>query len=126
MSIAALYDIHANLPALETVLAEVERHIQKAISGRTKKVIEPLCRAHAATPVDPRQWAARARVSQGRVAVVASGDVSVVLADVFGEPVERLGVVARDDLRAHELLRFALSRPYFDLRRMLGLEGQAG
>ena len=53
----------------------------------------------------------------------ASGDVSVVLADVFGEPLERVGAVARDDLRAHELLRFVLSRPYFDLRRSLGLEG---
>ena len=37
--------------------------------------------------------------------------------------IERLGGVARDDLRAHELLRFVLSRPYFDLRRSLGLEG---
>ncbi len=105
------------------VLAEVERHIGKAIARKTKALIEPICRACVASNGDARQWAARARASQARAAVLASGDVSVVLADVFGEPVERLGGVARDDLRAHELFRFVLSRPYFDLRRSLGLEG---
>lgn len=105
------------------VLAEVERMISKAIPGKVKKEVEPICRMFVSSPVDPRQWAARTRASQGRVAAIAAGDVSVVLADVFGEPVERLGMVARDDLRAHDLLRFILSRPYFDLRRALGLEG---
>ena len=102
--------------------AEVERHINKAIGRKTKALIEPLCRAFAASGQDTRQWAARARASQGRVAVLASGDVSVVLADVFGEAGPQLGALARDDLRAHELLRFVLSRPYFELRRALGLE----
>jgi len=35
-----------------------------------------------------RACPSRARASQGRVAVLASGDVSVVLADIFGEPIE--------------------------------------
>ena len=105
------------------VLAEVERLIGKAINRKTKAAIGPICKMIVSSGQDARQWAARARASQGRIGVLASGDVSVVLADVFGEPVERLGAVARDDLRAHELLRFVLSRPYFDLRRSLGLEG---
>jgi tetratricopeptide (TPR) repeat protein len=105
------------------VLAEVERLIGKAINRKMKATIVPICKMFVSSGQDARQWAARARASQGRIAVLASGDVSVVLADVFGEPVERLGAVARDDLRAHELLRFVLSRPYFDLRRSLGLEG---
>ncbi len=105
------------------VLAEVERLIGKAINRKTKGLIQPICKMVVQSGQDARQWAARARASQGRVAALASGDVSVVLADVFGEPVERLGGVARDDLRAHELLRFVLSRPYFELRRSLGLEG---
>jgi hypothetical protein len=105
------------------VLAEVERLIGKAINRKTKAAITPICKMFVSSGQDARQWAARARASQGRMGVLASGDVSVVLADVFGEPVERLGAVARDDLRAHELLRFVLSRPYFDLRRSLGLEG---
>jgi hypothetical protein len=103
------------------VLAEVERHISKAIARRTKAAIEPICKRLAGS--DARQWAARARATQARAAALAAGDASVVLADVFNEPIERLGVVARDDLRAHELFRFVLSRPYFDLRRALGLEG---
>jgi hypothetical protein len=105
--------------------AEVERQIGKAISRKTKALIEPLCRAYVASAQDARQWAARARLTQARCAALASGDVSVVLADMFDEPVERLGAVARDDLRTHDLLRFVLSRPYFDLRRSLGLEGDA-
>lgn len=105
------------------VLAEVERLIGKAIGRKTKAAILPICKAFVQSGQDAKQWAARARASQGRVAVLASGDVSVVLADVFGEPIERLGGVARDDLRAHELLRFVLSRPFFDLRRAIGLEG---
>ncbi|MDB4944947.1 MAG: Exonuclease SbcC [Labilithrix sp.] len=105
------------------VLAEVERLVGKAIGRRAKAAILPICKAYVGSGQDARQWAARARASQGRIATVASGDVAVVLADVFGEPVERLGAAARDDLRAHELLRFVLSRPYFDLRRALGLEG---
>lgn len=104
------------------VLAEVERLIGKAINRKTKAAITPICKAVVQSGQDAKQWAARARASQGRVAVLASGDVSVVLADVFSEPIERLGAAARDDLRAHELLRFVLSRPYFDLRRALGLE----
>ena len=105
------------------VLAEVERLVGKAVSRKTKQLLPPLCKAVVGSGQDARQWAARARASQGRVAALASGDVSVVLADVFGEPVERIGGLARDDLRSHELLRFVLSRPYFDLRRALGLEG---
>ena len=104
------------------VLAEVERLMSKAISRKTKAAIAPICKAFVQSGQDAKQWAARARASQARMGAIASGDVAVVLADVFGEPVERLGPVARDDLRAHEVLRFVLSKPYFDLRRALGLE----
>ncbi|GEM_PF-359452 len=129
-TIAAIVTIACNLAKVRVdappfaVLAEVERLISKAISRKTKAAIEPICRAYVASGADPRQWAARARASQARAAALASGDVSIVLSDVFGEPVERVGNVARDDLRAHELFRFVLSRPYFDLRRSLGLEAQ--
>lgn len=104
------------------VLAEVERLIGKAMSRKTRALVEPICRAYVASGADARAWAPRARSTQARAAVLASGDVSVALADVFDEPVERLAAAARDDLRAHELLRFVLSRPYFELRRSLGLE----
>jgi len=107
------------------VLAEVERVIAKAIARKTRAQIEPICRAYVAANPDPRQWAARARASLARAAAIASGDASLVLVDVFNEPIERVGVIARDDFRGQELLRFMLSRPYFELRRSLGLEGHA-
>lgn len=119
-----LAKVRVDSPAY-AVLAEVERHVTKAISRKTRAIIEPICRAYVASGADPQQWAARARATQARAAVLASGDVSVVLADMLGEPVERLGAIARDDLRAHELLRFVLSRPYFELRRSLGLEARS-
>ncbi len=105
------------------VLAEVERLISKAIGRKTRAAAEPICRAFVASGADASQWAPRARASQNRAALVAAGDVSVVMSDVFGLPVEQLGQMVKDDLRAHDLLRFVLSRPYFELRRGLGLEG---
>lgn len=104
------------------VLAEVERLLGRAISRKVKTAIIPICTAVAARPADAKQWAGRARASQSRVAVLASGDVSAALADALGQGAYH-AEAARDDLRAHELLRFVLSRPYFDLRRALGLEG---
>lgn len=102
------------------VLAEVERLIGKAISRKTKAIIEPICRAWVASGIDARKWVLAARSTHARAAVLASGDVSVVLADISGEPDARLRT--HDDARVGELLRFVLSRPYFDLRRSLGLE----
>ena len=105
-------------------LPEIERQLGKAISRKVKAAIEPICRACVASGRDARQWAGRARMTQARFATLACGDVSIVLADLFGEPLERVSALAREDQRAHELFRFALSRPYFDVRRSLGLEGQ--
>jgi tetratricopeptide (TPR) repeat protein len=104
------------------VLAEVERLIGKAIPRKVKGLIEPVCQKIVQTGQDPKAWAMRARASQSRAAVVASGDVSVVLADLLGEPLDRLSQVTRDDLRAEELFRFLLSPTYLDLRRAMGLE----
>jgi hypothetical protein len=57
------------------------------------------------------------------VAALASGDVGIVLADALGEPLDRLASIAKTDPRAEELIRFALSPAYIELRRALGLEG---
>ncbi|MCL2778782.1 MAG: hypothetical protein FWD73_12340 [Polyangiaceae bacterium] len=125
-------------------LAEIERAISKAISRKTKWQIEPICRAIVANHSDVRAWATQARASLRRVATLASGDVAVVLADVLGAapplvtranseednseqmsvPIRDQGDQAHDQIHdeARALIRFVLSRPYFDLRRALGLE----
>ena len=84
----------------------------------------PICKAIVDQRVDARAWAGAARASLLRVATVASGDASVTLGDLFGEPLQRVPQLARDDLRAEELLRFSLSAEYVEVRRALGLEGK--
>jgi hypothetical protein len=116
-----LAKVPVNAPP-NAALTEVERQLGKAIARKVKSQIEPLCQAIVQTGQDPKIWAQRARASQSRAALVASGDVSVVLADLLGEPLEGIAPIARDDIRAEELLRFMLSPTYFDLRRALGLE----
>ena len=54
--------------------------------------------------------------------MLASGDPSIVLADVLRVPVDRLGKAVPGDPRAQDLLRFVLSSRYLDLRKSLGLE----
>lgn len=106
------------------VLSEVERLLGRAMSGKVKTAIKPICKAIVDQRVDARAWAGAARASLLRVATVASGDASVTLGDLFGEPLQRVPQLARDDLRAEELLRFSLSAEYVEVRRALGLEGK--
>jgi hypothetical protein len=104
------------------VLAEIERLLGKAIARRTRKALPEICRAIVASRVDARAWAKRTLASHDRIAVLASGDPSIVLCDTLGVPVERLGQATVGNPRAEELLRFVLSPEYLDLRRSLGLE----
>jgi len=105
------------------VLAEVERVLGKAIARRTRKLLPDICRAAVSQASDARAWSRRALASLDRVAAVASGDPSVVLADVLGVAVENLGRAVPGHSRAEELLRFVLSPRYLQLRRSLGLDG---
>jgi hypothetical protein len=105
------------------VLAEVERLLGKAIARKTRKQLGDVCRAIASSGADARAWSRRALASQDRVALVASGDPSVVLAEVLGATTEKLGAAVKGNPRAEELLRFVLSPRYLEIRRALGLEG---
>jgi len=105
------------------VLAEVERLLGKAIARRTRKLLPPLCEAIVSRSADARSWAKRALASQDRVGVLASGDPSVVLADLFGISDGNLAPAVNGNPRAEELLRFVLSPQFLELRRALGLDG---
>jgi hypothetical protein len=118
-----LADVRIESPVYP-VLAEIERSISKVISRKVKKMLPGICGAIARDRAnDPRAWFHRALASHSRVAVIASGDASVVLCDSLGLSREQIATAARSDLRAEELLRFVLSRSYIDLRRAMGLEG---
>ena len=82
-----------------------------------------VCRAIVRSGADARAWSKRALASHDRVATIASGDPSVVLSDVLGVPLDRLGSAVKGNPRAEELLRFVLSPQYLEIRRSLGLEG---
>lgn len=100
--------------------ADVERALSKAIARKTKARVEPTCRALAKASVDPAAWEIGARLAAERAAVVACGDVALVLADpnAFGGAPRPANVES-----VRELLRFVLSRRYVELRRAFGLEG---
>ena len=83
------------------ILAEVERSLGKALGRRTRNAIEPVCRALAQSGVDTKTWVSRAIASQHRMSAIASGDVSVVLADAFGlTPAVALAGMTRHAARA--------------------------
>jgi len=107
------------------MLVEVERLLGKAIARKTRKAIAEVCRAIVRSGGDARAWSKRALASHDRVAVVASGDASVVLSEVLAVSADKLGPAVKGNARAEELLRFVLSPLYLELRRSLGLEGGA-
>jgi predicted Zn-dependent protease len=107
------------------VLGEFEKLIGKALSRKTRKLLPRACSAIVAANADALAWSRRALASQDRIAAVASGDPSFVLADVLAVPMDRLGPAIPGNSRAAELLRFVLSPTYLDARRALGLEGAA-
>jgi cellulose synthase operon protein C len=117
-----LADVSIDAPAY-AVQAEIDKVVSKAIPRRTKKLLPEICRRIADGHADARAWARRALASQDRVAVLASGDVSIVLSEALGQPADRLAEHVLGDARAEELLRFVMSRNYLELRRSLGLEG---
>jgi tetratricopeptide (TPR) repeat protein len=104
------------------VLAEIEKLVGKALPRRTRKAMTEVCRAVVASGADARTWSRRALASHDRVAVIASGDPAIVLADVTGAPVDSLAPAIVGHARAEELLRYVLSQDYLDARAALGLE----
>ena len=120
-----LAEVRVDAPSY-AMLADVERLLSKAIARKTKKLLPELCKAVVASSADARAWSKRALASHNRVSALASGDVGIVLVDALGEPLDRLGAVAKTDPRAEDLFRVALTPVFHELRRALGLEGVSG
>jgi tetratricopeptide (TPR) repeat protein len=107
------------------VQGEVDRLIHKAIVRKTRKALPEICQRIVQSKADARLWSQRAISTLDRIATVATGDVGVVLGDIIGQPPEKLADVVQGDRRAADLLRFALSDAYLDVRRTLGLEASS-
>jgi hypothetical protein len=104
------------------VLAEVEKQLSKVIARRTKKLLPEICQRISGTRIDAQTWSKRALSTLDRVATLASGDVVPVVADIMGTPDVTPSAAGSTDPRVVDLLRFALSPSFLELRRALGLE----
>ena len=109
------------------VQAEVDKLVSKAIPRRVKKMLPDICRAVVGSKQDARTWTNAAMLSLARASLVASADATTTLGDLLGETPEALRETLREHLKNDELamnlVRFALSPVYLELRRALGLEG---
>jgi len=103
------------------VYGEVSRAIHKEMSRKIRKAIPEVCQRIQSSGMDARRWAAAARRSIDRMAVIAAGDVSLVLADTMSTPRDQLGGVVAENERARRLLAFVLSPSYLELRKKLGM-----
>jgi len=103
------------------VFTEVQRGVHKEISRKVKKQAGDAAQRFAASGQDARAWAAAARRSLDRMAVIAAGDVSIVLSEFLGVPRDRLADAVADSERAKSLLAFVLSPRYLEVRRKLGM-----
>jgi len=124
----------------------IERRLSKAVTRSQKATLYVLCQAAVASGQTASQWATRAQASTMRVAALASGDARVALRIGLqrraAHPLESAlphqpnpgaemrnaadaadaadAAAVQGDPGALDVLRFMLSRPYFDLRRALG------
>jgi hypothetical protein len=103
------------------MMAETQRLMGKALPRRLKNTLPEFCQAVASSGVDPVVWVRFALSSLDRMAAIAAGDVSLVLADVYGVPREKLQAIVAEDQRARELIAFVLGDRYLELRNQLGM-----
>ncbi len=102
------------------MLGEFQRALQREMPRRVKKMLPELALHVVQEQQDPLVWAQGATASLDRLAAVAAGDVSYVLAsDAAG----RGHVGASDEARrrAARLLSFVLSPTYLAVREQLGM-----
>jgi tetratricopeptide (TPR) repeat protein len=119
---AACIEAGASVPQPQyAVFGEVSRAVKKEISRKVRKAIADVAARIAAERPDPRAWASAARRSLDRIAVIAAGDVSIVLSDVLGIPRDRVSERLEGNSRVRDLLAFVLSPSYLEIRKKLGM-----
>jgi hypothetical protein len=115
-----LVEMRLEAPAF-AILGDVQRQLGKALSRKVKKLLPEICNEVVASRPDVRAWASAAQRSLDRMATVAAGDVSLVLADVLTVPRAELKRAVPGNDRAERILRFVLSPQYLELRARLGM-----
>lgn len=120
--VASCQEAGLNVPApAYAVFGEISRAIHKEMPRKVRKIIPDVCQRIVSGKQDARAWAQAARRSIDRMAVIAAGDVSIVLSDILGAPRTQLGGLSAENDRAKRLLAFVLSPSYLELRKKLGM-----
>jgi tetratricopeptide (TPR) repeat protein len=103
------------------VFGEIERVMVKAMNRKLRNAARPICQRLAGGAIHAHAWAAAARRSLDRMALIAAGDAASVIEQVLGPPSSPARQAIESDLRAKRLLSFAMSADYLELRRKLGM-----
>ena len=101
------------------LIPEFERLLSRELPRRYRKRLPELTEAIAVRGQDVTEWVRSANASLDRVATLAAGDVSWILAE--GPKRGQLGASLEARRRAQRLLGFVLSKSYLDLRDKLGM-----
>jgi len=119
--VAAGAAVDVQIPAPQyALLGEFTRQLNKALPRRLKRPLGELCQHIAQSEEDPIAWYRAATSSLDRMATIAAGDVSWVLAESAGDR-GKLGASIEAHRRAARLLSFVLSPSYLALRQKLGM-----
>jgi hypothetical protein len=102
------------------LLEEFQRLLGKEMSRKVKRVLPELATAVASSGRDVPSWVSAATSSLDRLAAIAAGDVSYVLAATSGQR-GHIGASVEARERARRLLSFVLSPTYLALRERLGM-----
>ncbi len=102
------------------MLDEFERQLGKQMARRVRRLLPDLAGPVAEVGQDLLSWVQAATSSLDRLAAVAAGDVSYVLADNPGSR-GQIGASIEAQERAQRLLGFVLSPSYLAVRERLGM-----
>jgi cellulose synthase operon protein C len=86
-----------------------------------RKTIVDVCQRLQQSGQDVTKWAAAARRSIDRLALVAAADASIVIDDIVGAPDTPARRTMKTNERAKCLLAFALSPGFLAIRRKFGM-----
>ncbi len=103
------------------MLGEFERQLAKEMPRKVKKTLAQLAEPVLRSGQNTQAWVAAATSSLDRLAAVAAGDVSYVLASSSGGQRGQPGASNAAIARTKRLLRFVLSPTYLALRAQLGM-----
>jgi len=119
--VAAARVVEVEIPSPQyAMLGEFTRLLSKDTPRKLKKTLAALAQSIADSGEDPLIWYRAATSSLDRMATLAAGDVSWVLAE-SGATRGRLGASIEAQRRAARLLSFVLSPAYLALRQKLGM-----